>query len=206
MKSEVRLRHPTTGEVKVAPTGFSWTTLLFGGIPAFFFRGDRGTRGSVMLAATIAGYVFGVASEGTLQILILAGWVIVALRYNEWYIRDLLAQGYVPHDKSSRKTLVRAGMLAQATAEQVDKPREPAKKDAAETHVLQQAAKRGGIVSPVLVATQGEYGLDEAKSVLDHLVNAGHAELRVFKKTGEMVYVIPGLLTDQTRDDLEPLT
>lgn len=37
--SKLILQHPTTGIIKTAPLGFSWTTLFFGGLPALF-RGD----------------------------------------------------------------------------------------------------------------------------------------------------------------------
>ena len=205
MGTEIRLRHPETGETRLAPTGFSWTTFFFGGIPAFFFRRDRGKRGAVMLAATIVGLLVGASSSGALQIPILIGWLIVALRYNEWYIRDLLRQGYLPQDEASREALARAGYGDADVIEQGSGPSAPAK-GTAEAYILQQAAARGGIVSPVIIATDGAYSLDEAKRELDRLVDAGHAELRVSKRTGELVYAIPGLLDDRTREDLESLT
>lgn len=72
------LKHVTTGEVKTVPTGFSWTTLLFG----FFvplFRGD-------ILWATI---MLGVG-------ILTAGFSVLVFPffYNKVYMDTLTKQGY----------------------------------------------------------------------------------------------------------------
>ena len=70
--------------------------------------------------------------------------------------------------------------------------------------VLSAARKKDGIVYPADVAMEAECKLDRAKKQLDQMVDKGHAELHP-TKNGNMVYVIPSLLTKYGRDELEPL-
>lgn len=65
-------------EVRQAPLGFSWTVLLFGGIPAAF-RKDWWWFAGLSLA--------GVASSGITS-------VIAAFFYNKIYARNLINNGY----------------------------------------------------------------------------------------------------------------
>ena len=74
-----------------------------------------------------------------------------------------------------------------------------------ETVILRAAKAHGGVVTPAVVAVDGDYSLDEAKGCLDDLVSGGHAELRV-RRSGGMVYVFPDLLTPEAEDLVEPLT
>ena len=92
VSAKVSLRHSKTGEVKEAPIGFSWTTLCFGFLVAFY-RNDR--------------------NWSFLQFLLIPTvlpWFIFPFIYNKLYIRTLLSAGYIPLDEESRNLLARTGI------------------------------------------------------------------------------------------------
>jgi hypothetical protein len=77
-------KHISTGHVKEVPTGFSWTTLLFG----FFvplFRGDILWAVIMLIAAACT---FGVSA------------LIFPFFYNKVYSDQLFKQGYSPVTKT----------------------------------------------------------------------------------------------------------
>lgn len=74
----IKFEHPTTGKIKKAPVGFSWTTFFFGFFPALF-RGDW-KWGIIMLILLII-------TAG------LAGFVFMFI-YNKIYINGLIKAGY----------------------------------------------------------------------------------------------------------------
>lgn len=65
-------------EIKKAPIGFSWTTLLFGGIPAFFRQDWK--WGSIIIIASI--FTYGIAG------------IVFAFYYNKLYLKELFKAGY----------------------------------------------------------------------------------------------------------------
>ncbi len=85
--ASIKLKNDTTGEVKVAITGFSWTTLFFGGLPALF-------RGDVLMAVLIFAIGFFTAWIGV---------IFFAFAYNKMYLSSLIKQGYRPFFTSSGK-------------------------------------------------------------------------------------------------------
>ncbi len=90
----IRLKHPSR-MIKDCKMGFSWTTLFFGCLPAFF-RGDW-KWGLIIL-------VLGMITYG-------ASSIIFAFIYNGIYIKDLLKEGYQPADEKSRHALVNKGWI-----------------------------------------------------------------------------------------------
>jgi len=69
-----------TGETRIVPTGFSWTTLFFGPFPALF-------RGDILWAVIMAGTA-----------LLTAGlaWLVWPFVYNGLHIKRLLDKGFRP--------------------------------------------------------------------------------------------------------------
>ena len=74
------------GAVKVIPTGFSWTTLFFGPIPALL-RGDiKWGVIQFLVNAAIGTVTFGFG--------LIVTFLIFAVIYNGRYEQDLLASGW----------------------------------------------------------------------------------------------------------------
>ena len=203
MATQTTLRHTATGLIKSAPIGFSWTVFFFGGFPPLF-RGDLKWAG-IMWAGSAAAVVFAVMTFGVLFFLPWVFWFIFAFIYNKRYVTELLSNGFAPADEHSANVLAQAGVAVGRQASAFDeRDQEDAPKNI-EMAVLQAAKGKGGLVTPALLAIDGDYGLDEVKSVLDEMVSAGHAELRV-RRTGETVYVFPEMLSNENREDLESMT
>lgn len=72
------MTNPDTGISNIAPVGFSWTTLLFGPIPAFS-RGDM-KWGAIILVAAF--FTSGISS------------LLFCFTYNNFYLKDLLTKGF----------------------------------------------------------------------------------------------------------------
>ena len=75
----VTLQHLVSGLTKQVPSGFSWTTLFFGCIPALL-RGDIKWAAIMFLATWIT---FGIS------------WLVFPFIYNNLYIKDLLNDGWI---------------------------------------------------------------------------------------------------------------
>jgi len=78
-KGRLEFFHPERGVSKLAPLGFSWTTLIFGFFPALF-------RGHLTAAFII--FVLNLGTAG------LAG-LIFAFFYNNWYVKSLIKRGFI---------------------------------------------------------------------------------------------------------------
>lgn len=76
------------------------------------------------------------------------------------------------------------------------------KKETPEKVILRVAKKNNGIATPSLVALEGDISLDEAKALLEKLMNKGYAEMRV-TKNGSIVYLFPDLTEDPQNPNLE---
>jgi hypothetical protein len=72
------MENPTTGIIKKAPVGFSWTTLFFGGFPALF----RGDIKWFFIQLLIACFTGGISN------------IVFAFIYNKTYIQKLLEKGF----------------------------------------------------------------------------------------------------------------
>ena len=104
----ITLKHATSGVMKECPTGFSFTTFLFGFFVPLFRRDFKWA--AIMLVASIA---YGVLLE-ELNISAGSGLAIpffFGFYYNEQFIKDALEKGYVPADEPSRAWLVSKKIL-----------------------------------------------------------------------------------------------
>ena len=197
MATQTTLRHTTTGLIKPAPIGFSWTVFFFGGFPALF-RGDL-KWAVIMWVGGAAAVLFAVITLGALFFLPWVFWFVFAFIYNKRYVTELLGNGFVPADGHSANVLAQAGVAVGQQPYGSDDRDEPAAPKNIETAILRVASQRGGLVTPSLLAVDGDYGLDEVKSVLDEMVSAGHAELRI-RRPGDTVYAFPEMLSDENRE------
>jgi hypothetical protein len=91
----INLVHRSTGLIKQAKVGFSWTTFFFGIFPALF----RGDWKWALIQLVLASITFGISS------------LVFMFIYNGLYIRDLLEKGYEPADESSRNILKSNGFI-----------------------------------------------------------------------------------------------
>lgn len=91
----VRLEN-STGEIRTAKIGFSWTTFFFGFcVP--ICRGDAKWAVIMFAAAVLTCW---------------AAIIVLAFTYNGTYIRGLLEKGFRPYDESSREALIRKGFIS----------------------------------------------------------------------------------------------
>jgi hypothetical protein len=74
----IHFKNPNSGELRQAPVGFSWTTLLFGCFPALF-RGDWKWFSIQLL---IALFTYGLST------------FVFMFIYNKLYIKELINKGY----------------------------------------------------------------------------------------------------------------
>ena len=80
---KIVFEHPSTGEIKVAPVGFSWSTLLFGALIPLY-RGDYKWAILMFIIDCLT--------------LIVIGHFIFAVIYNEIFIKDLVRKGFRVRD------------------------------------------------------------------------------------------------------------
>ncbi len=105
----ITLKHSTSGVLKECPTGFSFTTFLFGFFVPLFRKDFKWA--AIMLVASIA---YGVLME-ELNITAASGIALpfcFGFYYNEQYIKDMLEKGYIPADEVSHAWLVGKKILA----------------------------------------------------------------------------------------------
>jgi len=92
----VTLKHPATGLVVSKPSGFSWTTFFFGGLPALF----RGDVKHFLIQFFLILPTFGLSG------------IFYAFKYNKFWAQDMLLKGYVPADEQSVAALGTQGIIA----------------------------------------------------------------------------------------------
>lgn len=76
--AKINFRNPYTGEIKIAPVGFSWTTFLFGIFPALL----RGHWAGFFIILLLGVITFGIST------------IVFAFIYNKMYIKHLIGKGY----------------------------------------------------------------------------------------------------------------
>lgn len=86
----------SVGLLKKSPTGFSWTTFLFG-VFVPLIRGDLK-------------WFFIMSSLGVLTLGI--SWLFFPFVYNRIFIKGLLEKGFTPVDEKSKSYLIYKGLLA----------------------------------------------------------------------------------------------
>ncbi len=95
--STIVFTHPSFGAIKRAPVGYSWTTFLFGCIPALL-RGDWKWAAIFFISAVLISVILGPVG----------GWVlfiIFGVVYNKLYVKDLVEGGYKVSGLESQKTM-----------------------------------------------------------------------------------------------------
>ena len=92
MATEIRLRHPKTGEEKVGYEGYSWTSLFFGAFPTLL-RGDIALGLTVLLATIVLAVIAVTARLPTWFSTAIVGG-IWGFFYNAIHINRLLRAGY----------------------------------------------------------------------------------------------------------------
>ena len=99
----IELRHSTTGVVKEAPTGYSWTTFFFG-IFVPLLRGDLKWAVILLLLCLAVGLC--TAGIGVFLVTPIFGFI-----YNKLYIKDLVEKGYIYVNETGKKYLVSNGII-----------------------------------------------------------------------------------------------
>ncbi|TRL37002.1 hypothetical protein FNA46_16240 [Rhizobium straminoryzae] len=103
MAKAIQLMHSRSGLSRTGYYGFSWTSLVFGGVPAIF-RGDLVMGASVCVAGGIAALLVGVIGLGLPGLLV--GWLAVGagwgMVYNRIYTKRLIERGYRFADTDQR--------------------------------------------------------------------------------------------------------
>ena len=102
-----------------------------------------------------------------------------------WVIVDLIriATGSFLSDSAVDTSTSQPGVSAPARLQQ---------------RILLSAKHAGGAIMPTTVAMSSGIEINDAKRILETMVDEGHAELRA-RKDGTLVYVFPDLLTDEKR-------
>ena len=100
MTVKITMHQPVTGDVRLAYFGFSWTTLVFGPLPALW-RGDV-KRGTTMAIGSVCFNVLTIyaapqLSAGVLSLWFicwLVVWALIAAGYNNQHAHWLADRGY----------------------------------------------------------------------------------------------------------------
>ena len=87
MAEKILMKHKESGLITDGFYGFSWTTLLFGALPALF-RGDFAT----FLVGFAVLVILAIATFGIGAYIAAFIW---SFQYNKYYTRRLLERGYV---------------------------------------------------------------------------------------------------------------
>ncbi len=101
MATAVIMKNEATGKLKTAYVGFSWTTLLFGSLPALF-RGDFYGFVAIFGVTTIIQYMTSGHAPGSdadvavLVLILLPLRIFFSAVYNGWHLTRLKESGFEP--------------------------------------------------------------------------------------------------------------
>ena len=109
MLSKVRLINPR-GELKTAPVGYSWTTLIFGPFVCLCRR--DWVRAVVWFVLWFVCLEFTDPNDVTAwDCAVFVSHVVMSFIYNKMYIRSLCAKGYRPLGEDDAYTLRQKGII-----------------------------------------------------------------------------------------------
>ena len=92
-KGKLEFTHPDREVVRIAPIGFSWTTLIFGGFPALF-------RGHFLAAVAI--FITTIVTSGLAAL-------VFPFFYNKWYVKSLVKKGYLVSSVQGDFSIISSG-------------------------------------------------------------------------------------------------
>lgn len=99
---KVNLTHSFTKQVKQTKLDFSWTVLFFGCWP-MLFRADWKWFFITFAANFILAILF-------FPVMFVFN-IVMSINYNKLYVKELLAQGFVPADNASRNAILTKGIV-----------------------------------------------------------------------------------------------
>ncbi len=80
--------------------------------------------------------------------------------------------------------------------------KKPITKVEKENQILNKAKKLGGKVTPVEIASETGFSIDESKKMLDNFVKQGYVSNEI-TQSGVILYVFPGFVSEQDKYDAE---
>lgn len=92
----VNLKNQKTGVIKQVKIGPSWTALFFG-LFVPLFRADWKFFVIFAIFDILAAFSWGLSA--------IIFDIIACIKYNDWYITELLSSGYLPDDEQSKQAL-----------------------------------------------------------------------------------------------------
>jgi TM2 domain-containing membrane protein YozV len=87
-------------------------------------------------------------------------------------------------------------------AGKIEQPTAAPKKESIEKVILKTAKANNGIITPSLVALEGDIPIDDAKKYLDKITLKGFAEMKI-TKNGVIVYSFPDFLKETKESGFE---
>ena len=110
MAHTIALRNPETDLTATSYSGFSWTTLFFGAIPALF-------RGDFITFLIIAAIDF-ILAGATFMIGAIFFNIVWAFFYNSFHARSLISKGYMTEGAIAQKEAAKTEAATQHHAEE----------------------------------------------------------------------------------------
>ena len=151
-----------------------------------FYVGKSGTA-IVQALLVVTGWIAMIAAATAGGGVVIS--LVILMGAGAWVIVDLtrIATGSFLSDSAVDTSTSQPGVSAPARLQQ---------------RILLSAKHAGGAIMPTTVAMSSGIEINDAKRILETMVDEGHAELRA-RKDGTLVYVFPDLLTDEKRAEFD---